>query len=73
MATKQIKTLATVKGVARYGWTPLGESLFVELVVGPPDIDRTLPVSLTPAGAKQLLHVLQECLEEGPGQVGPEH
>jgi hypothetical protein len=73
MEVEPVRTLATVKGVERRSWDSLGEVLFVELVVGPPDIDRTLPVSLTPEGAEELLRALQECLEERPGIAGPEH
>jgi hypothetical protein len=73
MEFESFQTLATVKGVARYTWDPLGEVLFVELIVGPPDTDRILPVSLTPAGAELLMHVLQESLEEKLSADSEEH
>lgn len=64
MEIEQIQTLMTVKGVSRCGWDALHELLFAELVVGPPGIDRHLPVSLTREGAEQLVAALQLYLSE---------
>ena len=64
MEVEQIQTLMTVKGVEQYGWDALHELLFARLVVGPPGIDRHIPVSLTRAGAEQLIAALQQCLSE---------
>lgn len=67
MEGKTVRTLATVKGVDEYMWDPLGEVLFVELIVGPSDSSHHLPVTMTPEGAESLLRALQESLEERPG------
>lgn len=64
METEQIKTLMTVKGVERCGWDVLHEVLLVELVSGPPGVDRIFPAGLTREGAKQLHAALRIALSE---------
>jgi hypothetical protein len=52
-------------------WDALGEAIFVDLIAGPPEIDRSFPLSMSREAAQALHHALGQLLGETAASAPP--